>query len=58
MGLGDRIRNSARKIRGGGKPTIGRTTGDGNPGAGGRGEQSKADLRHVGEKIKDAFRKH
>jgi uncharacterized protein YjbJ (UPF0337 family) len=57
MGLGDKARNAAEKLRGKGKEAAGETSGDDRLKAEGKGDQAKSDLKQAGEKIKDAFKK-
>jgi uncharacterized protein YjbJ (UPF0337 family) len=56
MGLDDKISNAAEKLTGKGKEATGRATDDERLEAEGRGDQSKADLKDAGEKVKDAFK--
>jgi uncharacterized protein YjbJ (UPF0337 family) len=56
MGLDDKIENAAEKLSGKAKEGAGRATDDERLEAEGRGDQSKADLKDAGEKIKDAFK--
>jgi uncharacterized protein YjbJ (UPF0337 family) len=56
MGLDDKISNAADKVTGKTKEATGRATDDERLEAEGRGDQSKADLKGAGEKIKDAFK--
>ncbi|MCG2623132.1 CsbD family protein [Arthrobacter sp. I2-34] len=57
MGLGDKIKNAAQKLRGKGKQVAGEITADRSLEAEGKGDQRKADLKSAGEKIKDAFKR-
>lgn len=57
MGLGDKIGNAAEKAGGKGKEAAGKATGDKNLQAEGQADQTKADLKQAGEKVKDAFKK-
>ncbi|MDZ4092437.1 MAG: CsbD family protein [Arthrobacter sp.] len=57
MGLGDKIQNAAEKAGGKGKEAAGNATGDDRLKAEGQADQSKADLKQAGEKVKDAFKK-
>lgn len=57
MGLGDKIQNAAEKAGGKGKEATGNATGDDRLKAEGQADQSKADLKQAGEKVKDAFKK-
>lgn len=56
MGLDDKISNAAEKAAGKAKEATGRATDDERLEAEGRGDQSKADLKGAGEKVKDAFK--
>ena len=56
MGLDDKIANTAEKVSGKAKETTGRATDDERLEAEGRTDQSKADLKSAGEKVKDAFK--
>jgi uncharacterized protein YjbJ (UPF0337 family) len=56
MGLDDKISNAAEKVSGKAKEATGRATDDERLEAEGRGDQSKADLKDAGEKVKDAFK--
>ncbi|UKA68389.1 CsbD family protein [Arthrobacter sp. FW306-05-C] len=58
MGAGDKIRNAAQKAGGKVKEAAGAATGDESLRAKGKAEQTKADLKQAGEKVKDAFKKH
>ncbi|MET3950387.1 CsbD family protein [Arthrobacter sp. UYEF36] len=57
MGIGDKIQNAAEKAGGKGKEAAGNATGDDSLKAEGQADQSKADLKQAGEKVKDAFKK-
>ncbi|GIG25713.1 CsbD family protein [Cellulomonas denverensis] len=57
MGLDDKISNAAEKAAGKVKETTGRASDDERLEAEGKADQSKADLKGAGEKIKDAFKK-
>ncbi|WP_131684355.1 CsbD family protein [Pseudarthrobacter sp. YALA5] len=57
MGLDDKIENAAEKLGGKGKEAAGRAGDDPNLEAEGKADQSKADLKQAGEKVKDAFKK-
>ncbi len=57
MGLGDKMQNAAEKAGGKGKEATGNATGDDRLKAEGQADQSKADLKQAGEKVKDAFKK-
>ncbi len=56
MGLDDKIANAAEKVSGKAKEATGRATDDERLEAEGRTDQSKADLKDAGEKVKDAFK--
>ncbi|MFF1529543.1 CsbD family protein [Cellulomonas sp. NPDC058312] len=56
MGLDDKIENAAEKLSGKAKEATGRATDDERLEAEGRTDQSKADLKDAGEKVKDAFK--
>jgi uncharacterized protein YjbJ (UPF0337 family) len=57
MGLDDKIENMGEKLSGKAKQATGRATDDERLEAEGHADESKADLKQAGEKIKDAFRK-
>ncbi|HEU4666896.1 MAG TPA: CsbD family protein [Arthrobacter sp.] len=57
MGLDDKIDNAAEKLAGKAKEATGRASDDPGLEAEGRMDQSKADLKQAGEKVKDAFKK-
>ncbi len=57
MGAQDKISNTADKAAGKVKETAGDKTDDQSLKAEGKGDQSKADLKQAGEKVKDAFNK-
>ena len=54
MGLDDKIDNAAEKLGGKSKEAAGHATGDDSLKAEGKTDQSKADLKQAGEKVKDA----
>jgi uncharacterized protein YjbJ (UPF0337 family) len=56
MGLGDKIENAAEDMQGKAKEGAGKATDDERLEAEGKADQSKADLKQAGEKVKDAFR--
>jgi uncharacterized protein YjbJ (UPF0337 family) len=56
MGLDNKINNAAEKLEGKIKEGVGRATDDERLEAEGKAEQTKANLKQAGEKIKDAFR--
>ncbi len=57
MGLDDKIENAAEKMGGKAKEAAGKATDDERLEAEGQKDQSKADLKQAGEKVKDAFKK-
>ncbi len=56
MGFDDKLENTARDAEGKAKEATGKATDDERLEAEGRTEQSEADLRSAGEKVKDAFK--
>ena len=56
MGNDDKAENVLDKAKGKAKELEGKATGDEAREAQGKGEQSKADLKQAGEKVKDAFK--
>lgn len=56
MGIGDKVKNAAEKATGKAKETSGRASGDEQLEAEGQADQSKADLKQAGEKVKDTFK--
>jgi uncharacterized protein YjbJ (UPF0337 family) len=56
MGLDDKIKNAAEGAKGQGKEAAGKATNDEQLEAEGQVDQSKADLKNAGEKVKDAFK--
>ncbi|GIJ43205.1 CsbD family protein [Virgisporangium aliadipatigenens] len=56
MGTDDKIDNAAEKAAGKVKEGVGDATDDRDLQAEGKADQSKADLKQAGEKIKDAFK--
>ena len=56
MGLSDKIANARESAKGKAKQALGEATDDGQLQAEGQVDQSKADLKQAGEKVKDAFR--
>jgi len=56
MGIGDKIDNAGEKFHGKAKESTGKATDDESLEAEGKGDQSKADLKNAGEKVKDAFK--
>jgi len=56
MGIGDKIDNMSEDASGKAKEATGKATDDERLEAEGRADQSKADLKQAGEKVKDAFK--
>lgn len=56
MGIGDKISNAAEDVAGKAKEATGKATGDRDMESEGQVDQSKADLKQAGEKVKDAFK--
>ena len=56
MGIDDKLRNATQDATGKGKETAGKATDDERLEAEGRADQTEADLRQAGEKVKDAFK--
>lgn len=56
MGIGDKIDNMTDDASGKAKEATGKATDDERLEAEGRADQSKADIKQAGEKIKDAFK--
>ncbi len=56
MGLEDKLKNKAEEVQGQGKETVGDATDDKDMQAEGKTDQSKANLKQAGEKVKDAFK--
>ena len=56
MGFDDKLKNSADDVKGKAKEATGKLTGDESTEAEGKTDQSKADLKQAGEKVKDAFK--
>ena len=56
MGLDDKIENMKDKVTGQGKEAAGKATDNERLEAEGRVEQSQADVKQAGEKVKDAFK--
>ena len=56
MGLDDKIENMKDKATGQGKEAAGKATDNERLEAEGRVEQSEADLKQAGEKVKDSFK--
>jgi uncharacterized protein YjbJ (UPF0337 family) len=57
MGLDDKIENTSEKLGGKAKEAAGEATDDERLEAEGKMDQTKADLKQAGEKVKDALRK-
>jgi len=57
MGLADKIGNKADEVAGKTKEAAGRASDDPGLEAEGRADQSVADLKQAGEKVKDAFKR-
>ena len=55
MGEDDKLRNAAEEKVGEAKEAMGKATDDESLEAEGKTDQSKADLKQAGEKVKDAF---
>jgi uncharacterized protein YjbJ (UPF0337 family) len=53
----DKAKNKIEGAAGKAKETLGRATGDRDTEDEGRADQSKADLKDAGEKVKDAFKR-
>jgi uncharacterized protein YjbJ (UPF0337 family) len=56
MSAVDKAKNSVQDASGKAKEAIGKVSGDRDTEAEGRADQSKADLKNAGEKVKDAFK--
>jgi uncharacterized protein YjbJ (UPF0337 family) len=56
MGLDDKIDNKAEELKGQAKETTGKATGDEELEAEGKRDQTGANLKQAGEKVKDAFK--
>lgn len=56
MGIDDKISNATEKLTGQAKEKTGEATDDRDLQAEGAGQQSSADLKQAGEKVKDAFK--
>ena len=56
MGADDKAKNVAEDWKGKAKEAAGNVTGDRDLQAEGKADQSSADLKQAGEKVKDAFR--
>jgi uncharacterized protein YjbJ (UPF0337 family) len=51
----DKAKNAVEDMGGKAKEAIGKVSGDHDTEAEGKADQSKADLKNAGEKVKDAF---
>ncbi len=56
MGAEDKTRNKVEEIQGDAKEKVGAATGDDELRHQGERDQSKANLKQAGEKVKDAFK--
>ena len=56
MGIDDKAKNTGEKLKGKAKEASGAATGDEDTRQEGRSDQSKADIKQAGEKVKDAFK--
>jgi len=56
MGNDDKVANKADSVTGKAKETLGDATGNESLEAEGKKDQSKADVKQAGEKVKDAFK--
>ena len=56
MGMDDKLKNSAEGAMGKAKEKLGDASDDHEMQAEGKKDQSKADLKQAGEKVKDAFK--
>ena len=56
MGIGDKIDNQSEGLGGKAKEAVGGATGDEEMKTEGKSDQTKADLKQAGEKVKDAFK--
>ena len=57
MGTDDKMSNQAEGLKGKAKEAAGRATDDERLEAEGKGDQTSADAKQAGEKVKDAFRR-
>ena len=57
MGLDDKIKNKADDLSGKGKEATGKATDDERLEAEGKNDQTAADIKQAGEKVKDAFKR-
>ena len=56
MSGSDKFKNSAESMKGEAKERLGGATGDKDLEAEGSADQSKADMKQAGEKVKDVFK--
>lgn len=56
MGTDDKLQNAAEEAKGKVKEKAGEATGDRDLQADGEADQTKANLKQAGEKVKDAFK--
>jgi uncharacterized protein YjbJ (UPF0337 family) len=56
MGLDDKTKNKAEELKGKGKQAVGQVTNDEELEAEGKVDETKANLKQAGEKIKDVFK--
>jgi uncharacterized protein YjbJ (UPF0337 family) len=56
MGNDDKLQNAGEEKLGEAKEALGKASGDKDMEAEGKGDQTKADLKQAGEKVKDAFK--
>jgi uncharacterized protein YjbJ (UPF0337 family) len=56
MSTEDKAKNKVEEMGGKAKEGVGKVTGDQSLENQGRADQSKADLKNAGEKVKDAFK--
>jgi uncharacterized protein YjbJ (UPF0337 family) len=54
MGMGDKIKHGAEEALGKGKETTGKATGDDSMQAEGKADQTEANVKQSGDKLKDA----
>ena len=56
MSAEDKIKNKAEEVRGKAKEAFGRATDDPDLEAEGKADQTRSNLKQVGEKVKDVFK--
>ena len=56
MGNEDKLRNKGEEFGGAAKEKVGQATGDRDLQAEGKADQTKANVKQAGEKVKDAFK--